>query len=120
LPTANRNLTKHLLTLFAEILIAATGEINEADARQLASSVSRAMFHYDADGGGIDSKAREQRKKPIRRNVQPTLALAFLIKKRGEYAASLKKAAGEDASKRASQMFLPSTKEILEWKGVNH
>ncbi|KAL2193950.1 hypothetical protein P885DRAFT_44039 [Corynascus similis CBS 632.67] len=120
LPTANRNLTKHLLTLFAEILIAATGEINEADARQLASSVSRAMFHYDADGGGIDSKAREHRKKLIRRNVQPTLALAFLIKKRGEYAASLKKAAGEDASKRASQMFLPSTKEILEWKGVNH
>ncbi|KAL2173087.1 Rho GTPase activation protein [Thermothelomyces heterothallicus CBS 202.75] len=117
LPTANRNLTKYLLTVFAEVLLGARGEINEADARQLASAVSRAMFHHDADGVVLDNKGKDQKKKPFRRNVQPTLALAFLIKKRGEYAMSLSKAAGEDASKRHSQMFLPSTREILEWKG---
>jgi len=120
LPTANRNLTKHLLTLFAEVLLATTGEISEADSRQLASAVSRAMFHHDADGSSLDNKGRDPRKKPTRRNVQPTLALAFLIKKRGEYAVSLSKAAGDDASKRDSKLFLPSTKEMLEWKGMNH
>ncbi|KAL2163890.1 hypothetical protein VTH06DRAFT_3102 [Thermothelomyces fergusii] len=118
LPTANRNLTKHLLTVFAEVLLGARGDISDADARQLASAVSRAMFHHDADGMMGDSKGKDQIKnKAVRRNVQATLALAFLIKKRGEYAMSLRKAAIEDASKRASQMFLPSTQEILEWKG---
>ncbi|KAK4156114.1 hypothetical protein C8A00DRAFT_12907 [Chaetomidium leptoderma] len=118
LPTANRNLTKHLLTLFAEVLLAAAGTITEADARQLASAVSRAMFHQDLETGGVDSKGKDQKKKPVRRNVQPTLALAFLIRKRGEYAVSLDEAASNDASKRESKMFLPSTKEIMEWKGA--
>jgi len=112
LPTANRNLTKHLLTLFAEVLLAASGSISEADARQLASSVSRAMFHQDVEFVGGD-----QRKKPAKRNVQPTLALAFLIKKRGEYAISLGRSA-DGATKRDSKMFLPSTREMMEWKGV--
>ena len=119
LPTPNRNLTKHLLTLFAEVLLAATGEITEADARQLASAVSRAMFHQDMDGSSLNGNIREQRKQPVRRNVQPTLALAFLIKKRGEYAVSLGQAAASNASKRDSKMFLPSTKEMMEWKGMH-
>lgn len=119
LPTANRNLTKHLLTLFAEVLLAAAGMINEADARHLAASVSRAMFHHDADGASLEGKGKDPRKKPARRNVQPTLALAFLIKKRGEYAVSLSDAAKSDAAKRDSKMFLPSTKEMMEWKGMN-
>ncbi|KAH6631218.1 hypothetical protein F5144DRAFT_212411 [Chaetomium tenue] len=119
LPTANRNLTKHLLTLFAEVLIAATGAITEADARHLAAAVSRAMFHHDADGVSLESKGKDPKKKPTRRNVQPTLALAFLIKKRGEYAVSLSEAAKSDAAKRDSKMFLPTTKEMMEWKGIS-
>ncbi len=122
LSTANRNLTKHLLTLFAEVLLAATGTITEVDARQFASAVSRSMFHQDMDGStlGSDRKSREVKKNPPRRNVQPTLALAFLIKKRGEYAASLGRASGNaSASKRESKLFLPSTKEIMEWKGMS-
>lgn len=118
LPTTNRNLTKHLLTLFAEVLLAAAGTITEADARQLAAAVSKAMFHHDADGSPATSKGRDQRKKPARRNVQPTLALAFLIKKRGDYAVALSAASKEAASKRDSKMFLPSTQEMLEWKGM--
>lgn len=122
LPTVSRNLTKHLLTLFAELLLAAAADgttmITETDARQFASTVSKAMFHQDADVVGSSSRLhRDAKKKPARRNVQPTLALAFLIKKRGEYAISLGKAA---ASKRDSKLFLPSTKEILEWKGAGH
>ncbi|KAK4121482.1 hypothetical protein N657DRAFT_673305 [Parathielavia appendiculata] len=113
LPTPNRNLTKHLLTLFAEVLLAASGHITEADARKLASAVSRAMFHQDADGDAKGGKDRK--KKSDKRNVQPTLALAFLIRKRGEYAVSLGEAAASNASKRDSK-FLPSTREILEWK----
>ncbi|KAL1836542.1 hypothetical protein VTJ49DRAFT_5039 [Mycothermus thermophilus] len=113
LPTANRNLTKHLLTLFAQVLLKGTGVINEADARQLASAVSGAMFHHDADGASLE-KGKTQRKKPVKRNVQPTLALAFLIRKRGDYMASLGKAASD--ARRDSKMFLPSTREILEWK----
>ncbi|KAK4238332.1 hypothetical protein C8A03DRAFT_15201 [Achaetomium macrosporum] len=116
LPTANRNLTKHLLTLFAEVLLAATGTVTEADARQLASTVSRAMFHQDADAGPLDSKNRDLKKKPVRRNVQPTLALAFLIKKRAEYAIRLDEASKRDMTKRDSKLFLPSTREIMEWK----
>ncbi|KAL2020611.1 hypothetical protein VTK56DRAFT_8101 [Thermocarpiscus australiensis] len=120
LPTANRNLTKHLLTLFAEVLLAATGGISEADARQFASGVSRAMFHQDADTGvttgSADSRIRDQQRKSTKKNVHPILALAFLIKKRGEYAISLGKASG-NGSKRETKMFLPSTREILEWKG---
>ncbi|KAH6857137.1 hypothetical protein B0I37DRAFT_369255 [Chaetomium sp. MPI-CAGE-AT-0009] len=119
LPTANRNLTKHLLTLFAEVLLAGAGVINEADARHLAAAVSRAMFHHDADGASLEGKGKDQKRKPARRNVQPTLALAFLIKKRGEYAVSLSAAAKSDAARRDSKMFLPSTKEMMEWKGMN-
>lgn len=136
LPTANRNLAKHLLTLFAEVLIAATGDISEADARQLAASVSRAMFHQDLEagvpggqggegGGGSghgDRRASRDVKRTAaapRRNVQPTLALAFLIRKRGEYAVSLSQRAAGSGSKRESK-FLPSTREMLEWKGVGH
>ena len=120
LPTANRNLTKHLLTLFAEVLLAASGRISEADARQFASAVSRAMFHQGGEGGiggGGEKKSRDPRK-----NVQPTLALAFLIRKRGEYAVSLSSASGGSnpkLSKRDSKLFLPSTKEMMEWKRVN-
>lgn len=122
LPTASRNLTKHLLTLFAEILLAATGQVTEADARQLASSVSRALFHQDVEpvvSGGTGSGLMLGRRKSSagRRNVQPTLALAFLIKKRGEYAVTLGEASGKGASKRDSKMFLPSTREMMEWKG---
>ena len=116
LPTVNRNLTKHLLTLFAEVLLAAAGEISEADARQLASAVSRAMFHHDSEGGPLDGKGRDPKKKPGRRNVQPTLALAFLIKKRGEYALSLGNSSND--AKRDSKLFLPTTKEMMEWKGM--
>ncbi|KAL2128316.1 hypothetical protein VTI74DRAFT_9357 [Chaetomium olivicolor] len=120
LPTANRNLTKHLLTLFAEVLLAATGTINEADARQLASAVSRAMFHQDADANNHDEKSKGHKGKPGKRNVHPTLALAFLIKKRGDYAISIGEAgSSKSKSKRESNMFLPRTREIMEWKGVS-
>ena len=99
------------------MLLAAAGSISEADARQLASAVSRALFHQDVEPvGGVDSKGREQQKK--RRNVQPTLALAFLIKKRGEYALSLSEASGKSNSKRDTRQFLPSTQEMMEWKSV--
>ncbi|KAL2259875.1 hypothetical protein VTK26DRAFT_6302 [Humicola hyalothermophila] len=122
LPTANRNLTKLLLTLFAEVLLSASGRITDADARQFASAVSGALFHQSADGtlGGGDGRG----KSPFpRKNVQPTLALAFLIKKRGEYAVSLLGADGgksgsKSSKKRTSALFLPSTKEMLEWKGA--
>jgi hypothetical protein len=127
LPTANRNLTKHLLTVFAELLLAPSGsgrsrgKITEADARQFASAVSRAMFHQDASAGvavghGGDGRNEEQRRKDARKNVHPTLALAFLIQKRGEYVVWMGKAASN--SKRESKMFLPSTEEMLEWKGT--
>ncbi len=122
LPTASRNLTKHLLTLFAEVLLASTGQVTEADARQLASSVSRALFHQDIEpvvgGGGGGLMGRWKAAGAGRRNVQPTLALAFLIKKRGEYAVTLGEASGKGASKRDSKMFLPSTREMMEWKGT--
>ncbi|KAH6612814.1 hypothetical protein B0J18DRAFT_66956 [Chaetomium sp. MPI-SDFR-AT-0129] len=118
LPTVNRNLIKHLLTIFAEVLLASSGEISEANARQLASSVTKSIFHQDTDGTGLEGKPiKEYKKKPIKRDVQPTLALAFLIKKRGEYAVSLSEVAKTDGSKRNSTSFLPSTKEIMEWKG---
>ncbi|GAB1318401.1 GTPase-activating protein SAC7 [Madurella fahalii] len=120
LPTANRNLTKQLLTVFAEVLLAASGDITEADARRLASAVSRAMFHQDTDASVLvsnhDTRSKEQKRKSTKRNVHPTLALAFLIRKRGEYAISLGKLAGSSAH-RESKLFLPSTREMLEWKG---
>ncbi len=121
LPTASRNLTKHLLTLFAEVLLAAAGGISEADARQLASAVARGMFHQEVEGGnsGVGGNGGGDGKGKKRRNVQPTLALAFLIKKRGEYALSLSEAAGAGAgSKRDTRGFLPSTQEMMEWKSV--
>ncbi|KAK0641389.1 Rho GTPase activation protein [Cercophora newfieldiana] len=108
LPTANRNLTKHLLTLFAETVTRRDSKgrphISEADARNLASAVSRAMFHTDESGKGKNST----------KNVHATLALAFLLKKRGEYVASLGK--GEKGEEKEEPGFLPSTREILEWK----
>ncbi|KXX76623.1 GTPase-activating protein SAC7 [Madurella mycetomatis] len=120
LPTASRNLTKQLLTVFAEVLLAASGDISEADARQLASAVSRAMFHQDTDASVLvsnhDTKSKEQKRKSAKRNVHPTLALAYLIRKRGEYAISLSKASGNGAHT-DSKLFLPSTREMLEWKG---
>jgi hypothetical protein len=66
------------------------------------------MFH--SDGANEKTKAK---------NVHPTLALAFLVKKRGEYATSLgtlekSKSAGKRSE---ASLFLPSTKEIMEWKG---
>ncbi|KAK4097904.1 hypothetical protein N658DRAFT_433193 [Parathielavia hyrcaniae] len=122
LPTHSRNLTKHLLTLFAEVLLAATGRIAGEDARQLASAVSRALFHQDADGGGDASNSkgsRDRKKKSAKRSVQPTLALAFLIQKRGEYAVLLGEAATTSAFRRDSK-FLPSTREMLEWKAAGN
>jgi len=107
-----------LLTVFAEVLLGATGTISEVEARQLASAVSRSMFHHNEDGSAVDGKGKDQKRKPVKRNVQPTLALAFLIKKRGEYAASLGKAASD--AQRDSKLFLPSTREIMEWKSVSH
>ncbi|KAK1758827.1 hypothetical protein QBC47DRAFT_96227 [Echria macrotheca] len=103
LPVANRNLTKHLLTLFAESVTSRNGkgqrDIGEADARNLAAAVSRAFFHLD-DGGGAKGNTK---------NVHATLALAFLIRKRGDYLRSL--GGREDGA------FLPSTREMMEWKG---
>lgn len=106
LPAANRNLTKHLLTLFAEMVTKRDEKggaaIGEADARSLASSVARAMFHLEEGGGA----------KGNQKNVHATLALAFLVKKRGEYLSSL--------GGRGKAAFLPSTKEMLAWKGPNN
>jgi len=127
LPTANRNLTKHLLSLFAEILVAKSGEVTELDARHLASAVSRAFFHQDAEPGialgratSVNGKSTESKKKPNKKSAHPTLALAFLIKKRGEYAITLQQATGmgnPKASKSATK-FLPTTDEILAWKNT--
>ncbi|KAK3312528.1 Rho GTPase activation protein [Apodospora peruviana] len=110
LPVANRNLVKHLLSLFAEVLTKTTEdwsktEISEAEARQFSAGVSRALFHLDDS----DMSAKNA--------VHPTLALAFIIRKRGEYLGSLDKQ--EDKSgkgKRDSSMFLPSTQEMMQWK----
>ncbi|KAK3688810.1 hypothetical protein B0T22DRAFT_162295 [Podospora appendiculata] len=123
LPMASRSLVKHLLNLFAEILISrATPHragrevpvmINEADARRLAASVARALFHTDEGKFGGRKNAA----------VHPTLALAFLIVKRGEYMGSLGRldavvmGGGGAGRRRESNMFLPSTKEIMRWKG---
>ncbi|KAK0736289.1 hypothetical protein B0T21DRAFT_383866 [Apiosordaria backusii] len=116
LPTAARNLVKHLLALFAEVLIQSTGNITEADSRHFASAVSRALFHQDTDASVVAGGAPTvSKKKTNRKNVHPTLALAFLIKKRGEYSATLGKATNM-GTKRDTQ-FLPTTKEIMQWKG---
>lgn len=127
LPTASRNLTKHLLSLFADILVAKSGEVTEVDARHLASAVSRALFHQDTEPGitlgratSVNGKSTESRRKSNKKSAHPTLALAFLIKKRGEYAMMLKQATGmgnPKASKSATK-FLPSTDEILAWKNT--
>lgn len=93
LPTANRNLVKHLLTMWAETVMRKNGEIREADARNLASTVSRAVFQLDQEGG--------------KRSVHATLALAFLIRKRGEDLRAMNKGEG----------WAPSTREILGWRG---
>ncbi|KAK0627387.1 hypothetical protein B0T14DRAFT_135395 [Immersiella caudata] len=109
LPTANRNLTKHLLTLFAETVTKGDSKgrphILDADARNLAAAVARAMFHTDETGSGKKSS----------RNVHATLALAFLIKKRGEYDISMER--GQAGETKEEVGFLPSTREILEWRG---
>ena len=90
------------------------GVVHEVDARRLASALSRSMFHTDNMSLGKKTAAH------------PTLALAFLIKKRGDYAASIAKTTmtaatgtGTTATGRArreSELFLPSTREIMEWK----
>ncbi|KAK4225244.1 hypothetical protein QBC38DRAFT_268420 [Podospora fimiseda] len=125
LPTASRNLVKHLLTLFAEILIAKAGEVTEVDARHLASAVSRAMFHQETEPSvtfgrrtSVNGRSADSRKKANKKNAHPTLALAFLIRKRGEYANVLKKATGmgDPRAKVKDPEFLPSTKEMLDWK----
>ncbi|KAK0723508.1 Rho GTPase activation protein [Lasiosphaeria miniovina] len=116
LPLASRNLAKHLLTLFAEVTPRSPerpNEIPEADARQLASVVSRALFHHESD-----SRKRKPKKNNNNNNsVHPTLALAFLIKKRGEYTVSLDRLDAINSKKNGPSLFLPSTKEIMEWKG---
>ncbi|KAK3380686.1 Rho GTPase activation protein [Lasiosphaeria ovina] len=131
LPLASRNLAKHLLTLFAEVTPRSPerpNEIPEADARQLASVVSRALFHHESDvrmsaqtGGndaGDDKKSRKRKPKKNNNNsVHPTLALAFLIKKRGEYTVSLDRLDAINSKKNGPSLFLPSTREIMEWKG---
>lgn len=130
----NRNLVKHLLDLFAEMLMRSRatanmlaeaqgkgkgvlgnqqgqGGVHEVDARRLASALSRSMFHTD------------NMNLPKRTAAHPTLALAFLIKKRGDYAATIGKVATATGmtttgrARRESELFLPSTREILEWKG---
>ncbi|KAK3338746.1 putative RhoGAP group protein [Neurospora tetraspora] len=132
----NRNLVKHLLDLFAEMLLRSRatanmlaeaqaahgkrkgvlggqgqqgqgqGVVHEVDARRLASELSSSMFHTDNMNLGKKTAAH------------PTLALAFLIKKRGDYAASIGKAAtAPGRARRESELFLPSTREIMEWKG---
>ncbi|KAJ4289365.1 hypothetical protein N0V88_007117 [Collariella sp. IMI 366227] len=84
LPTDSRNLTKHLLTLFAEVLLAAEGRLRmgreavgvgagEAD-------VSSGAWGWAFSGGGGKG---QQKGRAGRKNVHATLALAFLIKKRG-------------------------------------
>ncbi|VBB76580.1 Putative Rho-GTPase-activating protein [Podospora comata] len=116
LPTASRNLVKHLLAIFAEVLLQTTGNVTEADSRHFASAVSRALFHQDTDASVVAGGApTASKKKTNKRSVHPTLALAFLIKKRGEYSATLGKATNM-GTKRDTQ-FLPTTKEIMQWKG---
>ncbi|KAK3948160.1 hypothetical protein QBC32DRAFT_65949 [Pseudoneurospora amorphoporcata] len=138
----NRNLVKHLLDLFAEMMLLRSratanmlveaqgkgkgtvgqqqgqgqGVVHEADARRLASALSRSMFHTDNMNLGKKTWTASA--------AHPTLALAFLIKKRGDYAASIGKAAAMAmtttpgrARRRESELFLPSTREIMEWKG---
>ena len=134
LPAANRNLTKHLLNLFASLLLRlarpvsppGARSINEADARRLASSVSRALFHSDR------GKSKDKN------GVFPTLALAFLISKRGDYVGemdiegetrapglskpTLSSSTSPSPSRKCrfrkeADMFLPSHKEISMWKG---
>jgi GTPase-activating protein SAC7 len=130
LPTASRNLTKHLLSLFADILIAKAGEVTEVDARHLASAVSRALFHQDTEPSvmigratSVNGRSTEMRKKANKKNAHPTLALAFLIKKRGEYAHTLKKATGmgdpNHKGVKKDPQFLPSTREMLDWKNAS-
>ncbi|KAM7216797.1 Rho GTPase activation protein [Rhypophila decipiens] len=107
LPLVNRNLVKNLLGLFAQILTKRTAEgeieVGDANARQMASAVARAMFHTD-DVNRTSKTA-----------VHPTLALAFMIKKRGEYIGVLEKEKAK-SKRRDSNMFLPTTEEILQWK----
>jgi GTPase-activating protein SAC7 len=151
LPTANRNLVKHLLNLWAGLVVVpvprpedvsasrgpgsrgtggpksrdgskekktaerSRGEgqtptgvvevVDETECRRLASSVARALFH----SGGVKDKDKDKDS-----NVQPTLALAYLIKMRAEYTQSLGRV---ERSKRSSNMFLPSTREMMEWRG---
>ncbi|KAK3399621.1 putative RhoGAP group protein [Sordaria brevicollis] len=171
LPLHNRNLVKHLLDLFAEMLLRSRATANmlaeaqartqtqsqsqaqaqaqaqaqtqpqpqtqaqskgksplspqqqtqaavvhEVDARRLASALSRSMFHTD------------DMNLPKKTAAHPTLALAFLIKKRGDYARVMGKVVTSTGSgtgsgmtrkerRRESELFLPSTREIMEWKG---
>lgn len=97
LPAANRNLVKLLLTLFAEIVTRrdwmGKGAIAEVDARNLASAVSSALFHLE--------EGKERNK-----SLHATLALAFLIRKRGE-----------DLQAEEGGESMPRTREMTWWKG---
>jgi hypothetical protein len=105
LPVANRNLVKHLLNLFA-LLATVSGTMSDLDCRRIASAVARSLFHPKDTKSGSEAA------------VKSTLALAFLIRKRSDYASSLQMM-GKGISKRDSKMFLPTTKEIMEWKGLD-
>ncbi|KAK3937763.1 GTPase-activating protein SAC7 [Diplogelasinospora grovesii] len=114
LPVANRNLVKHLLNLFAQIVASLSARDStgtgsrEADARQLAGAVSRALFHSQPARDGSCSRKNN--------DAHPTLALAFLIVKRAEYTTSLGHLS-HSRRRRDSNMFLPSTREMMEWRG---
>ncbi|KAK3353956.1 Rho GTPase activation protein [Lasiosphaeria hispida] len=98
LPAVNRSVVKHLLGVFAGV-VTRWERVDEADARQLAAGVAGAVFQNTGeDKGG-------------KKGVHATLALAFLIKKRGEYEVEVGK------RREKKEGFLPSTREIMEWKG---
>ncbi|KAK4188883.1 hypothetical protein QBC35DRAFT_179626 [Podospora australis] len=128
LSTTARSLVKHLLGVFAECLMTASPDntITEADARHFASAVSRALFHHEnTDASVVGSthttvtsiSSAGSRRRAGKKNVYPTLALAFLIKKRGEYSTTLGRATAASAARRDTK-FLPSTKEMMQWKGL--
>ena len=128
LPLPNRNLTKHLLTLFAEMVTRKTSKgtvgISDVDARALAAAVAGPMFKFTGAGvkNGGDESGRGrgyQAKSSGTKEVHATLALAFLVKKRGEYMSAMERGSMWGTGKRENgdgDGFLPSTREILEWK----
>ena len=95
-------------------------QINEQDAIRMAAALAKAMFHIEPETPG---------KKENKNAAHPTLALAFIIRKRGEYLASLGRVGSFPVSRaatpglvmangnRGDSTFLPSTEEILGWRG---